>query len=653
MSKKYLLFIVLFVSLVAAAVFSVAALAGNPAATPTDAATITDAATGTDGKEIRSFWDTVPGDGPVYAAAPMPVIGDLDGSGDLEPADARLALRYAVGLTQELEPDLNQHIVLWRVDRDGDGAATPADARLILRAAVGLDGYRLPDAAWGVYRLRTSGLDYEYDKLGALKPLEANADRVTNRFVKDVHLPLWRVDSAEALEQWIRAFRQAEHEQELRFSDWEMRVEPVDAKVLAFLERYNEAFFAENDLLICYKEEGSGSYLQTVYRPTVKDGALTLTVCSAWQTDSGGTADLGCWLVFTPVAKEVTAACRSFDCRMGEPVLFNELPPVVLEGKLNEWAHVYSLLLTEDTAVTLQKGNNPFVFSLKNAQDGGYLWTYEAEEGTSLREWFVKYPDDTAVGAPSLQQYTFVPEKPGTYTFRFRLKRSWETEALRELTVTLTVAEAPSRARTETPGAEQNGVTFVTFGPFDRERFFSPEDSKGNVYHACTFRGVIREIRSFQTEWRDENGEPRGPFDRALLTVDVTDDLCGAEGKETVTLLYPDGAFRYEGVPYGVEEGKEYWFLNCWLLDETYFANAGRLSPDGVSDPALRMADAITGHAARSFLPVEGGVCTVFREFFTEAQLADSAGAITPIPNSQYVTADAGWTRAFLADRFR
>ena len=431
--------------------FSVAALAGSDACLPvtiTDppparaAATSTDAtvtdATPTDGREIRSFWDTVPGDGPVYAAAPMPVIGDLDGSGNLEPADARLALRYAVGLTQELEPDLNQHIVLWRVDRDGDGVATPADARLILRAAVGLDGYRLPDAAWGVYRLRTSGLDYEYDKLGALKPLEANADRVTNRFVKDVHLPLWRVDSAEALEQWIRAFRQAEHEQELRFSDWEMRVEPVDAKVLAFLERYNEAFFAENDLLICYKEEGSGSYLQTVYRPTVKDGALTLTVCSAWQTDSGGTADLGCWLVFTPVAKEVMAACRSFDCRMGEPVLFNELPPVALEGNLYEWAYAYSLLLTEDTAVTLQKGDNPFVFSLKNAQDGGYLWTYEAEEGISLRERFTEYPDSVP-GAPSLQVYSFVPDKPGTYTLRFRLKRSWEPESIAERVVSVTV----------------------------------------------------------------------------------------------------------------------------------------------------------------------------------------------------------------------
>ena len=441
MNKKRLLCIILFLLLSVGAAFSVAALAGNPAATPTDAtptdATPTDAATITDGKEIRSFWDTVPGDGPVYAAAPMPVIGDLDGSGDLDPADARLALRFAVGL----EPKMALMELQWLADRDGDGAVTPADARLILRAAVGLDGHHLPDAGWDVYRLRTGGLHYDNDKLGALKPLEANGDRVTNRFVEDVHLPLWRVDSAEALEQWIHAFCQAEHEyeMELRFSHWEMRAEPVDTNVLAFLKRYDEAFFAENDLLICYKTEGSGGYLQTVYRPTVKDGALTLTVCSAWQTDSGGTADLGCWLVFTPVAKEVTAACRSFDCRMGEPVLFNELPPVVLEGKLNEWAHVYSLLLTEDTAVTLQKGNNPFVFSLKNAQDGGYLWTYEAEEGTSLREWFVKYPDDTAVGAPSLQQYTFVPEKTGTYTLRFRLKRSWETEAIRELTVRVTV----------------------------------------------------------------------------------------------------------------------------------------------------------------------------------------------------------------------
>ena len=122
MNKKRLLCIILFLLLSVGAAFSVAALAGNPAATPTDAtptdATPTDAATITDGKEIRSFWDTVPGDGPVYAAAPMPVIGDLDGSGDLDPADARLALRFAVGL----EPKMALLELQWLADRDGGGA---------------------------------------------------------------------------------------------------------------------------------------------------------------------------------------------------------------------------------------------------------------------------------------------------------------------------------------------------------------------------------------------------------------------------------------------------------------------------------------------------------------------------------------------------
>ena len=96
-----------------------------------------------------------------------------------------------------------------------------------------------------------------------------------------------------------------------------------------------------------------------------------------------------------------------------------------------------------------------------------------------------------------------------------------------------------------------------------------------------------------------------------------------------------------------VEEGKEYWFLNCYLLDETYFSNAKAQGFD-TKDPTLRMADAITGYAARSFVPAEDGRCTVFREFFTEEQLADPANVVTSIPNTQFVTVDEAFWRTRL-----
>lgn len=68
--------------------------------------------------------------------------GDADGDFALTPSDARLVLRYAVGLGPEdnvIRIDENEITVSQVItDYDADGVITPADARLILRASVGL-----------------------------------------------------------------------------------------------------------------------------------------------------------------------------------------------------------------------------------------------------------------------------------------------------------------------------------------------------------------------------------------------------------------------------------------------------------------------------------------------------------------------------------
>ncbi len=60
--------------------------------------------------------------------------GDLDANGDINAADARLALRAAVGIDT-----ISAEFDKLGADVDGDGVVTAADARLILRVAVGLD----------------------------------------------------------------------------------------------------------------------------------------------------------------------------------------------------------------------------------------------------------------------------------------------------------------------------------------------------------------------------------------------------------------------------------------------------------------------------------------------------------------------------------
>ena len=61
--------------------------------------------------------------------------GDIDGDGAVSPADARLALRYSVGLEQFTPREIAA------ADMTGAGKITPADARLILRISVGLSSF--------------------------------------------------------------------------------------------------------------------------------------------------------------------------------------------------------------------------------------------------------------------------------------------------------------------------------------------------------------------------------------------------------------------------------------------------------------------------------------------------------------------------------
>ena len=70
----------------------------------------------------------------VPAAANTPVLGgDLDDSGRVTTADARIALRAAIGL--ERLDERRTHLA----DADGSGSVDTKDARLILRAAIGLE----------------------------------------------------------------------------------------------------------------------------------------------------------------------------------------------------------------------------------------------------------------------------------------------------------------------------------------------------------------------------------------------------------------------------------------------------------------------------------------------------------------------------------
>ena len=586
---------------------------------------------------------------PAYPLEAHPFAGDVDANGELESADARLALRLSVGLPSEGYADRAA------ADYDGDGAVTPEDARLILRCAVGLIRRERPGADRNAYRIRVSSRFERFSKLGALIPLEVNAAPVAD---DGGTLPLWRLRSRADVEAFVKAYAEADMKS----------IGGMD--VPAFLSRYDDKpFFSSWDLFVCYTVENSGSNLPSVYAPLRENGVMTFTVGSASPVIV--TDDVADWFLFLPVDKSVTEGCTAFECTAGRGELLPSGEYKAARQGQSKWDYAAELVLNPTgkapshvTVGLCQGGEN--AFALVEEQKGGYRWTCETdaavkeydpacllnstgEEGACLwmREERIAFPD-TDPDAVCMQLYTLSAREPGTYTLRLQLKRAGEQAALDETTVTVVVSDDGPYLLAEQAEPDERIAIVDYFGPFRPEEALSPTDNAGDTYHTCTFRGVIERVTLYKAWWRSNGGELiSSDCDRTLLRVRVTDPLDGLTDRESVTLLYPFGVGKTENVPVRVEEGKEYWFLNCYLLDETYFANAKARSRD-TEDPTLRMADAITGHAARSLVPVEDGQCTVFREYFTEEQLADPANPVSPVPGTLYVTSDEAFWRTRL-----
>ena len=67
------------------------------------------------------------------------------------------------------------------------------------------------------------------------------------------------------------------------------------------LAALDEAFFAEQSLLILYLEEGSGSYRHRVDQVIVEDGTVTVTLATLMPEI--GTCDMAYWAILIPIDK--------------------------------------------------------------------------------------------------------------------------------------------------------------------------------------------------------------------------------------------------------------------------------------------------------------------------------------------------------------
>ena len=214
-----------------------AVIAAAAAAFPAFAETIWETVAEEDKIGKETVLDIFPDDTIWFPVTPLADAGDLDKNGGIEPADARLALRAAIGL----EPDL-QNYCLYLADYDRDGRATPADARLILRRAVGIGGWptvRQADESTAFHiRVNRYNSGDSYSDLGALIPLEENADAVKGYLTED--LPLWRITSPAELEAFAAAYKTLDADS----------YETGSLGVEAFLRRWQPDFFTDHELFI-------------------------------------------------------------------------------------------------------------------------------------------------------------------------------------------------------------------------------------------------------------------------------------------------------------------------------------------------------------------------------------------------------------------
>ncbi len=104
---------------------------------------------------------------------------------------------------------------------------------------------------------------------------------------------------------------------------------------------------------------------------------------------------------------------------------------------------LFSMLIVSCKSV--DSTTHQFVVSLESNPTTGYSWTY-TQSGTGevalANETYITTSSPKIVGAPGIQEFTFVPAQAGQVVLTFSYARPWEdAEPVKTHTVTLCVQE--------------------------------------------------------------------------------------------------------------------------------------------------------------------------------------------------------------------
>jgi len=153
--------------------------------------------------------------------------------------------------------------------------------------------------------------------------------------------------------------------------------------------------------------------------------------------------------------------------------------------------------------------------------------------------------------------------------------------------------------------------------PFNLRSIITGDTGDGYVLNTYVFSGTVIDRKEYEVSWTDENGEQWGPFPRSIIEVRVTKEYHGESPVkgDIIRVLYTQSLSETFSDSIRIMDNSEYVFVNCWRLDDKYFAYDAQINPNHGKDVSLSKADVIMGGTWNSVFAFDNGKVILYHGY--------------------------------------
>lgn len=183
---------------------------------------------------------------------------------------------------------------------------------------------------------------------------------------------------------------------------------------------------------------------------------------------------------------------------------------------------------------------------------------------------------------------------------------------------------------------------------FDLESILLGINEDGYRFNTFIFSGTVIQAKEYQSAWIDDEGRTWGPFSRTILEVKLNKIYRGESPVtgDTIKILYPYALSLSSDDSVKIVENVEYVFVNCWVIDDTYYEYLSNYCKSAINDESINQADIIIGNAWNSVFPINEETVTVYHEYFDSESNNMSAistiDSVTPYQSVPYEAVESG-----------